>query len=167
MPEWLASLHSQATATPLGLISVSFVVCFVSGFLPLVNAEAYLLSVSALSPARVAVPLTVAGALGQMLAKALLYLSGRGIVRVPLGRHGDRVKQKMAQARAQLEKHSRHTGSLLFASAFLGLPPFYFVSIIAGTLRLPFGLFFGAGLVGRVLRFGIFVFLPQVARLWL
>ena len=167
MPEWLASLHSQAAATPLGLIWVSFVVCFVSGFLPLVNAEAYLLSVSALSPPHVAVPLTLAGALGQMLAKALLYLSGRGILRLPLGRHGDTVKRKMEQTRAKIERHRAHAGSLMFVSAFVGLPPFYFVSILAGTLRLPFGLFFGVGLVGRILRFGVFVFLPQGARMWL
>lgn len=167
MPEWVASLHSQAAATPLGLVLVSFVVCFVSGFLPLVNAEAYLLSISALSPVGVAVPLTLSGALGQMCAKALLYLSGRGILRVPLGRHGAKVKEKMEQTRAKLEGRRSHTGSLLFASAFLGLPPFYFVSILAGTLRVSFGLFFGVGLVGRILRFAIFVFLPQVARRWL
>jgi membrane protein YqaA with SNARE-associated domain len=167
MPEWLAQLHAQVAATPLGLVLVSFVVCFVSGFLPLVNAEAYLLSVSALSPARLGVPLTVAGACGQMTAKALLYLSGRGILRLPLGRHGDKVKAKMEQAQARLEAHRGHTGTVLFASAFLGLPPFYFVSILAGTLRISFGLFFGAGLLGRILRFGIFVLLPQIARRWL
>jgi membrane protein YqaA with SNARE-associated domain len=54
----------------------------------------------------------------------------------------------------------------MFASAFSGWPPFYLVSLAAGTLRQPFAPFFAAGFAGRFLRFGLLVLLPQAVRLW-
>ncbi len=167
MPDWLVRLHAEIATTPIGVLVVSFLVCFVSGFVPLVNAEAYLVSVSALCSPAMAVPLALAAALGQMSAKALLFLSGRGVVQLPLGRYSARMQARMEATRARLESHRRHTAAFLFASAFTGLPPFYFVSILAGALRLPFVTFALAGLAGRCLRFGLFIGLPQALRAWL
>jgi membrane protein YqaA with SNARE-associated domain len=160
MPDWLFRLHAEATATPLGLYVGTFVVCFLSGFIPLVNTEAYLVSVSAFAPVATALPLTMAAALGQMTSKALMYLAGRGVLFLPLGRHQD----KMDAARAKLEAHRGRTGAFVFASAFSGVPPFYVVSVLAGTLRVNFGGFFAAGVAGRFLRFGLCVVLPQGVR---
>ncbi len=167
MPDWLVRLHTEVATTPIGVSLVSFVVCFVSGFVPLVNAEAYLVSISALSSPGMAIPLALAAALGQMSAKALLFFSGRGVVRLPLGRYSAHMQARMEATRAKLESHRRHTAAFLFASAFTGLPPFYFVSILAGALRLSFATFVSAGLGGRFLRFGLFIGLPQALRAWL
>jgi membrane protein YqaA with SNARE-associated domain len=161
MPDWLSRFHADAAATPLGLYVATYVVCLLSGFVPLVNTEAYLLSVSAFASFRTAVPLTAAAALGQMTAKALMYLAGRGVLHLPLvGRHED----KMAAARAKLDAHRGRTGAFVFGSAFSGFPPFYVVSVLAGTLRLHFGGFFAAGVSGRFLRFGLCVLLPHGVR---
>jgi hypothetical protein len=50
---------------------------------------------------------------------------------------------------------------LAFASAVTGFPPFYWFSLAAGALRWRFAPFFVAGLLGRLLRFGAVVWLPQ------
>lgn len=162
MPDWLSNLQAEAMVTPLGLYLLTYVVCFVSGFVPLVNTEAYLLGVSALSRPTSALPLTLAAALGQMTAKTLLYCSGRGLMHLPVGRYQARVES----TRALLDSHRGGTSAFLFASAFSGFPPFYVVSLAAGTLRLRFAQFFAAGLAGRFLRFGLLVLLPQAVRLW-
>ena len=57
---------------------------FLSGFLPLVNIEAYLLGAAALLPGAPPLVVVVPAALGQMAAKAVLFLGGRGLVRLPL-----------------------------------------------------------------------------------
>ena len=163
MAEWLRTLHAEAVLTPLGLYLATYAVCFVSGFVPLVNSEAYLLSVSAISSPASALPLTLAATLGQMTAKTLLYCSGRGLMRLPAGRYRARVDS----TRARLDSNRGRAGAFMFVSAFAGLPPFYVVSLAAGALRLRFSHFLAAGVSGRFLRFGLLVLLPQAVRLWL
>ena len=55
-------------------------------------------------------------------------------------------------------------GSLwtLLASALVGVPPFYVVSIIAGTMKIKVWQFFSIGFMGRLIRFSILLFLPQI-----
>src|SRR4029453_1176973 len=65
----------------VGYCGGSFAVGLVSGLVPAVNTEAYLLMIVALAPRGVAVPAVVLVTLGQMLAKALLYLAGTGALR--------------------------------------------------------------------------------------
>jgi membrane protein YqaA with SNARE-associated domain len=162
MLEWLKNLQAEAALTPLGLYLVTYLVCFVSGLVPLVNTEAYLLSVSAISRPASALPLTLAAALGQMTAKTLIYCSGRGLLRLPTGRYRARIDS----TQARLDANRGHAGAFMFVSAFAGLPPFYLVSFVAGTLRLRAAYFVVAGLLGRFLRFGLLVLLPQLVRLW-
>jgi membrane protein YqaA with SNARE-associated domain len=163
MPEWLQSIQTDILARPFGLYLATYVVCFVSGFVPLVNTELYLLSVSTLGTLPLAFPLTLAAALGQMTAKCLLYLAGRGVLKIPLGRYEGRLQA----AHAALEGHRSRTHIFLFTSAFSGVPPFYLVSILAGSLRVRFGGFLAAGLAGRFVRFGLCVIVPQIFRLLL
>lgn len=49
---------------------------------------------------------------------------------------------------------------LVFTSALTGLPPFYVVSVAAGTLGFRPGPFLLAGFAGRLLRFGAVFALP-------
>ncbi len=161
MPEWLQGIQADVLARPFGLYIATYLVCFVSGFVPLVNTELYLLSVSSLGSLPLALPLTFAAALGQMTAKVMLYLAGRGVLKIPLGRYEGRLQS----AHAALEAHHQRTSLFLFVSAFSGLPPFYLVAILAGSLRVAFGSFFSAGFAGRFLRFGLCVIVPQIFRL--
>jgi len=133
---------------------------FVSGFVPLVNIEAYILGAAALLPGCPPLVVVVAAALGQMAAKTLLFLGGRGLVSLPAG-HGERA---LAMA-SRLAARRRSAPALVFTSALTGLPPFYVVSVAAGFLGFRTGHFLLAGLAGRLLRFGAVFALPAVL-LW-
>lgn len=136
----------------------TFAFSLLGGLVPLLNVEAYLLSVSALSPRASVWGVALAAALGQMAAKSVLYLAGRGLLRLPLPvRWADRV----AAAAARLSRAESGTATVVWASAVVGIPPFYAISVAAGALRVRFPFFFGAGLVGRFARFAAVFAIPR------
>jgi membrane protein YqaA with SNARE-associated domain len=141
------------------LYTTTFVVSFVSGFVPIVNTEAYLLSVASLSSAP-ALPVVAIATLGQMLAKLILYLGGRGLIKLPRARS----YETLDKLHAQLERRRGRTDTLVFLSAFLGLPPFYAVTILAGVVQIPLLDFLLPSLLGRLLRFGAIFLFPQLVR---
>jgi membrane protein YqaA with SNARE-associated domain len=141
----------------LYVCAATFTASFLSGILPLVSIEAYLLGVAALAPACPPLLVVTVAALGQMSAKLLLYLGGRGVLRFPLPGH-DRV----AAATARLARHSTSPPLVVFGSALSGLPPFYLVSVAAGILRFRVATFLVVGLAGRFLRFGAVILLPHL-----
>jgi membrane protein YqaA with SNARE-associated domain len=143
------------------LYVVSFVVCILSGFLPFVNAEAYLLALSTVAPPEHAVPLTATATLGQMVAKSVLFCGGSGAIRV----HAlARWKNRIDRAHERVMSWPGGTGAALFASASVGIPPFYAVSVVAGSLGIPFGRFAVIGFLGRFLRFGSVYAIPLLLR---
>ncbi|HSD28076.1 MAG TPA: hypothetical protein VLL75_12285 [Vicinamibacteria bacterium] len=120
---------------------------FLSGFLPFVNIEAYVVGAAALLPGVSPLAVVVPAALGQMAAKGLLFLGGRGLVSLP-----SRLRDRAWAASARLG--TRRPPALVFTSALTGLPPFYVVSVAAGLLGFRPGPFLLAGFAGRLLRFG-------------
>jgi membrane protein YqaA with SNARE-associated domain len=162
MGDLISQLQAHTAGNPFGVFLVTYVVALVSGFLPLINCEAYLVSVSALSPLAFVFPLTLAAALGQMSAKVVLYLSGRGVMHLPLGRY----RAKLDAVHARFEHRRSRASLFLFGSAATGFPPFYVVAVLAGMLRLSFTSFVIAGTLGRFVRFGVVVIVPQLVRHW-
>jgi membrane protein YqaA with SNARE-associated domain len=143
----------------LGLLGGSLTVGVVSGLVPLLNTEAYLLAVSAWAPREALLPAVVLTTLGQMLAKALLYLAGsRGASPRLLGRRGARL----GQLKARLERARTGAAALVFASATTGVPPFYLVSVAAGSLGWSLARFLLVGGSGRLLRFAAIVAVPRL-----
>ena len=144
------------------LCLTSFGVCAAGALLPFVNTEIYLVGASALMPRAMWVPLVVAGSVGAMAAKVLLYFGGRGLVKLPSGR----MQKGLAAMQARMEARP-HVGKLIYlVSAVVGLPPFYVTTIAAGAVEMNFAFFLFAGLAGRLIRFGAFVALPHVAQGW-
>ena len=141
----------------LYVCAATFTASFLSGVLPLVSIEAYLLGVAALAPGCPPLLVVAVAALGQMSAKLLLYLGGRGVLRIPL-----RGRERVAAAAARLGRSPTSPPLIVFGSAFSGLPPFYVVSVAAGFLRFRVATFLVAGLAGRFLRFGAVILLPHV-----
>jgi len=143
-----------------GLYLTTYVVGVISGFVPVVNLEVYLVWVAALTPSSQAVAITVLATFGQMTAKTLMYLAGAGILKIAVRKPGKKlqaVQMKMAQWQHRL-------GLFMFVSASLGVPPFYVVSIASGICRVPLAVFFIWGLAGRLLRFAVFVFFPHLIK---
>ena len=133
----------------------TFAMAFVSGLVPFVNAEAGLFSYSLLDSGPDALLVVIAATLGQMTAKTLIFLSGRGVLRLPWRRGRTNVEAVAA-------KISAGRSLILFLSASLGVPPFYVVSFVAGVLKVPLGVFLATGLSGRFLRFAFVFYLPRL-----
>ena len=172
----------------LGTVGVPFgifVVCFLSAVLPLIHAEAFLIAVSAVSaaqdPKRIAL-YTVLAAAGQMLGKCIIYFSGKGLVSVSKRgasttrfaawrlRVGSKWKsrpglqERMASWRERIARWSKRPGLLCFLSAASGFPPFMVVAAVAGPLGFPFRSFLVFGFLGRIVRFGFALGIPQMIK---
>src|SRR5512133_2425602 len=84
----------------VGLPLATFLYCIASGFIPVVNAEIFLVGAAALAP-RSSLPLVVlVAAAGQMVAKTGMYLGGRGVVRLP----SEKRKADLEALRAKVER---------------------------------------------------------------
>jgi membrane protein YqaA with SNARE-associated domain len=136
----------------------TFVYCIGSAIIPVLHAEAYLVSASLLLPTGLDWPLVIAATAGQMIGKVGMYGAGRGALRIP----GERMQRRIAQATARYGNRKDLGNGLIFVSAASGLPPFYIVSVAAGMLRLPLPGFIVFGALGRFLRFAVAVFLPHL-----
>lgn len=147
-----------------GLTLGTFIVCFVSGFVPVVSAELFLIAVSATSSWDTMAAVTLAAAAGQMLSKLLTYFAGAGVVKLPLRRFQKGVEKYRKSVE---EKWKRTPDMLIFASSFIGLPPLYVISILAGTLGVGWVRFTVIGFIGRLLRFAIVLAFPQLVKQWL
>jgi membrane protein YqaA with SNARE-associated domain len=141
-----------------GLYLGTFVYCVVSGLIPVVNCEAYLIVLGATAPRGDLPVLLLLACVGQMAAKYVLYQTGRGVLRLPFRRYQAKVEalqERMARGRWT-------TDGIVFMSAVTGIPPLYPLSIAAGTLAWPLRRFLVYGFCGRVIRFGVVLALPAV-----
>ena len=132
------------------------VVAFVSALVPVVNLEAYLGLRAALADVNDLWLLGFVAAAGQMGGKVIWYLIGASSLE--WGWIKRRVEKPKAQARlatwqTRTEERPLLAGTLVFASAVTGLPPFAIVAVLAGQLRMNLVAFFVLGLAGRWLRF--------------
>ena len=134
-----------------GIYLATLIVSVLSGLIPVVNGEVYLIAaiLVAKDPV-VAIALAVLVAVGQMLAKIVLYYAARGATE--LGR-STRFGDKLQKAQALIDRWKNKPLTLLFISAVTGLPPFYLVSLLAGVVGIRFPVFLFLGLLGRVIRF--------------
>ena len=143
-----------------GAVGLTYVVCMIAGFTPLVNAEIFLLVLAVgLSPP-CAPAVVLAAAVGQMTAKLCWYGAGSGLITLGQGRMRTRVEH----TRAAAAQHPRLAAPVVLVSAVTGIPPFFFVSVASGAVRLGAARFLFIGLAGRAVRFGIVLAAPPLAR---
>ncbi len=136
-----------------------FTMSLASGVIPLINAELLVLAAATAVPSAGLPLVVVAGTAGQMLSKVILFVLAREAPeRLP-----KRVRARLSRATTSLETKGAVTGSLIFASAATGLPPFYGVSLGAGVLGVELQSFVLAGTSGRLIRFGVLAGLGGVA----
>lgn len=140
----MASWHES-----LGIYAATFVVCVIGGFVPIVNAEVYFASIGATAERAAIVPIVLIGTLGQMTAKTAIFFAGRGILRLPVTRDSERMRVVLAKARAWRGPIEL----FVFVSALFGIPPFYIVSLLGGTIGISVTHFIALGFTGRLIRF--------------
>lgn len=141
-------------AAALGFLVGSLVVGLLSGLVPVVNTEAYLLAVAAFAPSDRLLPVIFLTTLGQMIAKSLLYLAGSGAVSA---RFVGARTARLEELKRRLETAPTGVSAVVFASATAGWPPFYLVSLAAGSLGVSLARFVVVGGSGRLLRFAAIV----------
>lgn len=152
-------MDTAALIQELGIYAGSFLVCFLSGVVPLINAELFLIGVVALAPDSHNFWLLIfIGSLGQMAAKIAMYWAARGALNISLTRH----EATIAKWRARFARTEPGLSSFIFVSAFVGLPPFFVTSILAGMFRVPFVRFWIVGFLGRFARFALVAAFPKV-----
>ncbi|WP_428261503.1 VTT domain-containing protein [Haliangium sp.] len=152
-------MDTAAVLEALGVYGGSFVVALLSGVLPLVNIELFLIGLVALAPDSYSlVPLVAVTTAGQMTAKVAMYWAGRGVLDLPLGKYRKSIDKWQHRF-----NHSEPRLSLfIFTSAATGLPPFFVISILAGTFKMPFWRFLLVGYLGRALRFALCAAFPAL-----
>lgn len=131
----------------------SFGIALVSGVFPLVNGELYLIGATyAVADLPTALVIAVIVAVGQTITHSTLFLLARDIVGIS-ARHRKRFEERIAKARAAIERWKGRVLVLLASAATIGLPPMLAVSVTAGSLGIRFRTFVTFGLIGRILRF--------------
>ncbi len=127
-----------------------------SGALPVAVAEATALAAAAIpSPATRAWVLVFFTA-GHVGGKVLWYAIGRleqQVVRPGLRRHLDRAKRVAAE-------HPVMGAGVTAASATVSLPPFHLLTLAAGIVKAPLGLFVVVAFLGRLVRFSAIAAFP-------
>lgn len=138
------------------VVAGTFLYCLLSAFVPVANAEVYLVGVAVTTDTPL-VLLALAAAAGQMLGKMAFYLLGRGVIDVSRLRRRaaatSRWSERMARVREWCGRHPWEPSAVTVVSAVVGLPPFAVVSVLAGSLRMRWWLFAVCGLAGRLVRF--------------
>jgi len=137
------------------LLLAVLAVSFVSALFPLVNAEAFLAWVAAQNGAPLVAAAAVA-AVGQVAGKLIWYFAGlRTVESEWMRKKLAKSRREQTLARWQARTHDRPwaAGTLVFAAAFVGLPPYLAVAAVAGLLGVGLRLFLVTGLIGRFLRF--------------
>ncbi len=137
-----------------GVYLASFAIAVVSGVVPIVNAELYLIGlVLAIGGVPEALVLAVLIAAGQMIGKGLLYQTARSATLLG-ARRTPRLADRLERARHRVERWRSKPYTVTFVSASVGLPPLYLVTLAAGILDIRFRAFLLVGFAGRTLRFG-------------
>ena len=146
-------------------LSIAWVVvwCFgltvVSAVVPWVNAELIVLSFPALAQSQLELTaLVLVATAGQMTGKIAVYWTGRGAGTLPKKRTAEAIERW----RQRLESKPASAPGFVFLSSAVGIPPFYLMSLVAGALKLGFGRYFFFGTCGRLVRFGLLAFAPQL-----
>ena len=135
----------------LGIYAGTLVVGVLSGLVPVINGEVFLVAVVLLTgEVWPAIALALLVAVGQMVAKVILWQMA---ARASEAGKDTRFGKKLAQAREKIEKWRDKPLAVTFISAVTGLPPFYIVTLIAAALGVRFRTFLILGIIGRVVRF--------------
>ena len=106
-----------------GIYVASFLVGIVSGFVPFINTEVYLVLVSTMATKPALWPVAILSAMGQMVAKSVIFYTGRGVLHVRMGKY----ESKVAAVHVKFARWENKADLLILLSATVGLPPFYVV----------------------------------------
>lgn len=140
----------------MNLILGTFFFSIGSALLPVLNVEAYLAVVAAKTDSIADWQLALVGGAGQVVGKILWYYAGWHSMNLSWMRkkmESEKWQASYAKWHQRIVGRPVFAGAIAFASALLGFPPLAIIAVLAGSLRMNFGVFVVTCLVGRTLRF--------------
>lgn len=143
----------------MGTWLTTLVVSILSGIIPVINTEVYLVAVATMTPAQ-AWPIILITTLGHFIAKIILYQLGRHGVRP----HAARFQRQMDKAEQAMRKHPAGIDAVVAMSGLTGFPPFYGVSVMAGVMKIPLARFLLVATPARLIRFIIVFYAPRLIK---
>lgn len=145
--------------TAIGPYAGSVIIGFIGGVVPVIPAEVFVAAIAAnQGGVGTAITLALLGVAGQMVATALRFWLGRGVAKLPKGR----LEKPFLRAQAKVEQWKDKPLAIIFLSSLLGVPPFYFIAILAGTFGLSFRAIMLVGGAARVIRFVAVALTPSL-----
>ena len=150
----------MGTSSIWALCLATISVAAAGSVLPFSPIEPYLLALSTVAPREWIIPLALLATASHMVGKALLYWASRRAAGVIPSRYQPHVDGTSKRLRASVPLRY----ATMLASGMVGVPPFYLVTVLAGTLRVSLAEFLLIGTVGRAVRFIALAALPQLAR---
>jgi membrane protein YqaA with SNARE-associated domain len=145
---------------PSPLVLCVLVVVFeaASSLFPVSPAEPWLVGVATVAPAWLIAPLIVLATVSSMSTKTLVFLGGSRIEASFKGR----TRERFERLRARVAERPRLQRGTLFLSSVVGVPPFYLITALCGTLKMPLRDFVLLATAGRGIRFAVLMLSPQV-----
>ena len=142
----------------LGPYGGALIIGFLGGIFPLFSVELFVgaMALALGDPWRM-VLIAVLATVGQMASTAVRYWMGRGVAKVPKGK---RVEAAFARAKARIDKWQDKPLAIIAISALVGIPPFYFVAILAGTFKMSFKAIMIVGGAARLVRMLLVALIP-------
>jgi membrane protein YqaA with SNARE-associated domain len=162
-------MNTSDLVAQFGPYLATFIFSLLSAVIPFLNLEFYLGAISAVAPNSLnylTIILFIA-TFAHMIGKGLLYGAGRGVVKISWNKNWNKKKfsiKQIEELQLKMEKSQAKNSAFLFFSGVTGLPPFYLVTILAGTLKINFWNFFICGFAGRLIRLAFVLALPQLIK---
>ena len=158
------SMNISDMLSQFGPYAATFIFCILSGIVPVINAEVYLVSISALLPDSLLQILAIIflATLGQMISKSIMFFASQGVINISSKKKPS--QEKIEKVREKMEKWGKQSNLFIFVSGWSGFPPFFIVTVVAGLLKFKFANFFIFGSAGRFIRFSLCVGVPQLLK---
>ena len=133
----------------MSVVLGAFGMCLLSGSIfPWISSELVVIGAAALLPRELLPPLVLFAAAGQIVGKTSIFAIARWTPqRLPKG------AQKFLYRAAALGHSKNKLTAALVVSAVFSMPPFYLMTLAAGTLGVSLRAFVAAGAAGTLLRY--------------
>jgi membrane protein YqaA with SNARE-associated domain len=153
-------LRDLAQHSPLLLCLITVFFGALASLSPVSPVEPVLVAIALVAPRWLLLPLILLAAISHMSTKTIVFFGGRKLEKAFSGKRRERFEA----ARSRLTGRPVLQRGTLFVSSVVGLPPFYVVTALCGTLKMPLREFLLVGTTGRTIRFAALMLLPQLFR---
>lgn len=134
------------------------IMCFVTGYIPSVSTEVMLAGIGLTITNKHVLPLAAVGAFMQTLAKCHIYFLSKKVA----GCLSFKSRRKVVALRQRFTQQETLSTGILFISALIGIPPYYFMNIVCGLLNTGWLAFCVIGFTGMFIRFSACLAFPNL-----